>query len=499
MQADSDAADRRYLTGVEGLDAILDGGLPQERLYVIQGAPGTGKTTLALQFLLEGVRQGQRGLYVTFSETKKELLQVARSHSWDISKLALLELSSIEEKLKPEAQNTMFYPSEVELSQVTQILLTEVDRVKPERIVFDSVSEMLLLAESPLRYRKQILALKQEFLVRKSTVLFLDDLTSTGRDLQIQSIAHGVIQLERVHKEFGGARRRLSIVKLRGSTFVEGNHDYVIKRGGIVLFPRMVSANFDEKSDYSTVSSGNAGLDALLGGGLDRGTSNLFIGPAGTGKSTIAVRCALSAAERGEKVSIFLFDENVGTYKARVKDLGMNLSKHLESGLIRIQKVDPAELSPGEFSKTIRDSVEKDEVQFVLIDSLNGYVHAMPQEEHLILQLHELLSYLNSQSVVTIFVLAQQGTIGSMQSPVDLTYLADTALLTRFFESNGSIRKAISIIKKRSGQHESTIRELEIDNDGVRVGPALTQFQGVLTGVPSLTAPLPKSNIENKG
>ncbi len=487
MEIQDDISIRRYSTGIAGLDALLDGGLPSERLYVIQGNPGTGKTTLGLQFLLEGVPHGQKGLYITFSETRKELLQVAHSHGWDLLKIALFDLSSIEGQIKPESQNTMFHPSEVELSQVTKSLLAEVERVNPDRIVFDSVSELLLLAESSLRYRKQILALKQTFLGRKSTALFLDDLTSTGRDLQIQSIAHGVIQLERVHKEFGGARRRLNIVKLRGSSFAEGNHDYIIKRGGITVFPRMISANYSDEADYSRVGTGLRELDSLLGGGMDRGTSTLFVGPAGTGKSTIAAQCAFTMASRGEKVSIFLFDENTATYIKRLAELGMDLVPHLSSGMIKITKIDPAELSPGEFTQNICKSVEVDNVKLVLVDSLNGYIHAMAEEEALILQLHELLSYLSLRGVVTIFIMAQQGMFGNVQSPIDLTYLTDTAILTRYFEANGSVRKAISIIKKRSGKHESTIRELIIDESGIKVGPVLTQFQGLLSGIPVLT------------
>jgi circadian clock protein KaiC len=474
-------------TGISGLDTILCGGLPSDRLYLVQGEPGTGKTTLALQFLLEGARRGEKCLYITFSETQSELRSVSDSHGWDISALEFFDLSTIEHQLQPESQNTVFHSSEVEMNQTVRLILDEIDRVQPRRVVFDSVTELRMLAETSFKYRRQILALKQIFSKRSCTVLFLDDLTAAPRDLQVQSIVHGVIQLQKLHPEFGDERRRLSIVKLRGVQFIGGNHDYVIRKGGLKVFPRMIASehmgNFPRETP---ISSGIPHLDSLLGGGLDPGTSSLFMGPAGTGKSTLAIQFAYAAAERGEKAAIFAFEESLQTMLARTAALGMDLQKHIKSGLLHIQKVDPAELSPGEFADLIRTRVLREDLKVISIDSLNGYLHAMPQEEFLTLQLHELLAFLGNQGVVTLLVLAQQGMMGMMQTPVDLTYLADTVIVTRYFEAVGSVRKAVSVIKKRAGLHETTIRELNIQKGGIVVGEPLTNFQGVLTGVPAL-------------
>jgi circadian clock protein KaiC len=472
-------------TGVPGLDQILNGGLPANRLYLLQGEPGTGKTTMALQFLMEGVRLGETSLYITFSETRDELESVANSHGWDVSNIALLELSAIEQQLKPEAQNTVFHPSEVEMNETTKILMEEVERVKPTRVVFDSVSEMRMLAETSLRYRRQMLALKQYFSGKHCTVLLLDDLTATPSDLQVQSIVHGVINLQKMHPEFGDERRRLNMVKLRGIKFLGGHHDYVIRKGGLEIFPRIISAKHTRKTKFTQARSGIKALDTLLNGGLDSGTSNLFLGPAGSGKSTLAMQYAIAAAERGEKVAVYLFEESLETLIRRTTSLGMNLEKFMKNGLIAVQKIDPAELSPGEFAAGIRDAVLKDHVSMVVIDSLNGYLHAMPQEQFLVLQLHELLSFLGGQGVVTLMVLAQQGIMGTMMNtPVDLTYLADTVIITRYFEAAGAVKKAVSVVKKRGGNHESTIREFLIANGKISVGPPLEQFHGVLTGVP---------------
>lgn len=474
-------------TGIGGLDTILCGGLPSDRLYLVQGEPGTGKTTLALQFLLEGVKSGEKGLYITFSETQNELRSVSDSHGWDISGLDFFDLSAIEQQLQPESQNTVFHSSEVEMNQTVQLIVDEVERVNPRRVVFDSVTELRMLADTPFKYRRQILALKQIFSKRACTVVFLDDLTAAPRDLQVQSIVHGVIQLQKMHPEFGDERRRLSIVKLRGVQFIGGNHDYVIRKGGLRVFPRMIASDHMESYSRETpMSSGIAHLDELLGGGLDPGTSSLFMGPAGTGKSTLAIQFAYAAAERGEKAAIFAFEESLQTMFARSAALGMDLQKHIKSGLLHIQKVDPAELSPGEFADLIRRRVLSENLKVVSIDSLNGYLHAMPKEEFLILQLHELLAFLGNQGVVTLLVLAQQGMMGMMQTPVDLTYLADTVILTRFFEAVGNVRKAVSVIKKRGGKHETTIRELKIEKGGISVGDPLTNFQGVLSGVPAM-------------
>jgi circadian clock protein KaiC len=470
-------------TGIPGLDQILQKGLPKNRLYVIEGEPGSGKTTMALQFLMEGVKAGEKSLYITFSETEDELHSVAMSHNWDLTKIDLIDLSSLERELTSRTHTTLFHPSELELNQITENLLKKIEELAPSRIVFDSVSEMRLLAENPLRYRRQILALKQNLAKRSSTVLFLDDLTGAGQDLQVQSIAHGVIRLTRLHHEFGGERRQLRVLKLRGVKFISGHHDFEIETGGVKVYPRMISAQEEDEMVTGVLTSGVKGLDSLLGGGLEYGTSNLVIGPAGTGKSSICILYALSAVKQKKKVALFTFDETISNLQKRSKSLGMDVASAMSSGLFRVQKVDPAELSPGAFAGIIRDLV-KEGVDVVVIDSLNGYIQAMPQENYLTLQLHELLAFLNNHGKVTLITLAQHGMIGSMQSPVDLTYLADTVILTRYFENAGSIKKAISVVKKRTGAHENTIREYILSEKGMSVGPVLKEFEGILTGVP---------------
>jgi circadian clock protein KaiC len=480
------------VTGVAGLDDILSGGLPANRLYLLQGTPGVGKTTLALQFLLEGAKRGEPGLYITLSETKDELDAVASSHGWDLSKLALLELSAIEEVLAESKENTFFHPSELELTKTTQILLSQVEKINPRRIVLDSLSEFRLLAESALRYRRQMLRLKQYFAGRNSTVLLLDDQTGEASDLHIQSISHGVITLERLAIMYGVERRQLKVQKLRGVKFREGAHDYRIERGGLRVFPRLVAA--EHKTDFvdEPVSSGIAGFDALMGGGLDRGTSTLFIGPAGCGKSTLALQHAVSLARKGKKSVIYIFDENQKTLEKRAASVGLELKEFLASNLITIQQVDPAELSPGEFVATVREAVTKEQASLIIIDSLNGYLNSMPDEKFLNLQLHELLTFLSQQGVVSIMTLAQHGLVGPMQSPVDVTYLADAVVLLRYFEANGKLNKSISVVKKRSGRHETAIRELKIEKGAVHVGEPLREFHGVMTGVPQMlmTTPL---------
>lgn len=486
-------------TGVEGLDDILRGGLPKNRMYLIQGEPGTGKTTLALQFLLEGVRQGETCLYVTFSETREELEATADSHGWNLTGLNLFELSSLEEQLRPEAQTTIFHPSEVELNKTTKIITDQVEKLRPTRVVFDSASEMRLMAESSLRYRRQLLALKQFFSGRKCTVLFLDDLTTPHEEFQIQSIVHGVIALEKLQPAYGVERRRIRVTKLRGVKFSEGNHDCIIRTGGLVVFPRMTSRDVKPTFKRECISSGIKGIDQLLGGGLDRGTSTLFLGPAGTGKSTLTLQYAHAAAKRGERVAIFSFEENVANTLERSKSLGLDFDKLVDRGTVIFRKVDPAEISPGEFVDSIRHLVEKQDARMVVIDSLSGLLHAMPHENHLVLQLHELLSFLNQRGVTTLVVLAQQGIMGNMQTSVDLTYLADTVVITRFFEAAGSVRTAMSVIKKRTGPHEKTIRELRISGRGVAVGEPLEKFHGVLTGVPQFRGSTSSMIKEPKG
>lgn len=471
-------------TGVPGLDEVLCGGLPRNQIFLLQGQPGTGKTTLALQFLMEGARRNEKSLYITFSETKIELEMVAQSHDWDLSKISILELSALSHSNASVEHTTLFHPSEIELSKTIKILLDKIQEVNPQRIVFDSISELRLLAESSLRYRRQMLAFKEFFIGRGATVIFLDDLTTEAGDLHVQSIVHGVMLLEKFRAAYGVERRQFHIAKLRGVEFRGGTHDYLIKRGGIIIFPRLVSAEHTEEFSRKTFSSDVPELDALMGGGLDSGTSNLILGPAGTGKSTIALRFALAAAERGEKVAIYSFEEGTNTLMARAQSLKMDLKKYVSSGRITLRKIDPAELTPGQFAALLRSTSAEDKASMVIIDSLNGYIHAMPEQQFLMLQLHELLSYLSNQGVVSILILAQAGIMGSMQSPLDLTYLADSVIITRFFEASGAVKKAISVIKKRSGPHEDTLRELKIGEGGVIVGPVLSEFSGIFSGIP---------------
>ena len=472
-------------TGVAGLDDILGGGLTPNRLYLLEGMPGSGKTTLAFQFLMEGARRGESVLYVTLSETQGEIRAVAESHGWSLEGIAIRELVPAEQSLEPGEQYTVFHPSEVELSETTKKILEDVEALKPSRIVFDSLSELRLLSGNPLRYRRQILALKQFFAGRRCTVILLDDLTAEGHDLQVQSIAHGAVLLGHTMPEFGPPRRRLSITKYRGREFRGGFHDYAIRRGGLEVYPRLVAAEHRGESSRERLSSGLAALDKLVGGGLERGTSTLMQGAAGTGKSTLASLFCARAAERGEHSALFIFDESANTLFSRLDGLGIPLRKHADAGLVKVQQIDPAELSPGQFIQAIRAAVEQHHARIVVIDSLNGYLNSMPDEKFLIIQLHELLTYLGQSGVASVLVAAQQGLMGmKMSAPVDASYLADTIVLLRYFEAEGEVRQAISVVKMRGGEHERTIRDFSMRGGRITVGEPLRDYRGVLTGVP---------------
>jgi circadian clock protein KaiC len=487
------------MSGIEGLDDVLRGGLTRNRLYLLEGVPGSGKTTLALQFLQEGASRGEPVLYVTLSETEEELRDVAASHGWSLDGITIRELVPSEDNLRPDEQYTMFHPSEVELGETTKAILADVERTKPTRVVFDSLSELRLLAGNPLRYRRQILALKQFFGGRNCTVLLLDDLTSTDRDFQVQTIAHGVVRLEQVNQEYGAERRRLLVAKYRGVGFRGGYHDFVIQRGGLEVFPRLVASEHRAPALMEKLDSGIAELDTLLGGGIERGTSTLIVGAPGSGKSSLASQFVLSAANHGLNAALFIFDESINTLFTRSAGLGIDLKKHVDTGRVTVQQVDPAELSPGEFAHAIRRAVERHGASVVVIDSLNGYLNAMPEERFLTIQLHELLSFLGQAGVATLLIGAHQGLIGGpMIAPVDASYLADAVILLRYYEMRGEVRQAISVVKKRGGAHERTIREFRMENGRISVGQPLRDFRGVLTGVPILETASPSSK-EGRG
>ena len=476
-------------TGISGLDDILGGGVAPNRLYLIEGMPGSGKTTLALQFLSAGRSAGDRCLYVTMSETQEELEAVVASHGLTLGGIDVFDLSAAENVFGAGREMTLLHPWEVELDETVKLITEEVERISPSRVVFDSLSEMRLLAQDPLRYRRQILALKRFFAGRKATVLLLDDLTgiSGQQDLQLHSIAHGVITLERLTLDFGAARRRLQVQKMRGSDFRAGFHDLTIRRGGLKVFPRLVAAEHRRPFVGDPVPSGLPELDILLSGGPLRGTCTLITGPAGAGKTTLALQYVAAACARGERTAVYEFDERIGTLLTRAAKQGLGLQARIDDGNLLLQQIDPAEISPGEFTAMIRDEVERKNVRLVVIDSLNGYQAAMPQENQLVLQLHELLSYLNQQGVATLLLNVQQGMIGGAEAYLAVSYIADAVLLLRFFETAGRVRKAISVLKNRGGKHEDTIREFRIDHSGVRIGEPLTHFQGVLTGNPTYT------------
>ncbi len=482
--------ERRASSGIAALDDILAGGFVQNRLHLIEGAPGTGKTTLGLQFLQAGREAGEKTLYIALSETGDELKATARAHHWSLDGIELFELMPPYRDLS-EGSQTMFHSSEVELGETMRLLLSEIERIKPARIVLDSLSEVRLLAQNALRYRRQILALKH-FLARKqATVLMLDDLTSEIHDLQLHSIAHGVLMLEQLALDYGAERRRLLVKKMRGVRFRGGYHDYTIRTGGLEVFPRLIAAEHHTDHAKDTVESVSPELDQLLGGGLRRGTSALLVGPAGSGKSSVALSYLVASARRGEKSALFAFDESIGSIVDRSAGLGMGIESFAKDGTIVLEQINPAEMSPGEFTQLVRCAVDEKGVKLVVIDTLNGLLNAMPDERHMILQVHELLTFLNQRGVLTILIIAQHGLIGSTHNPLDISYISDTVLLLRFFEAQGKIRKAVSVMKKRVGSHESSIREFRLSNAGLKVGEPLTEFQGIMSGVATYTGSQP--------
>ena len=473
----------RIFTGIEGLDYILRGGLPKNRLYLVQGNPGTGKTTIGLQFLLEGERNSEKGLYITLSESKEELLSVGLSHGWNLDALNIYDLTVSGDSLTDDSRYTVFHPAEVELDETTKAVLAEVERVNPSRVVFDSLSEMRMLASESLRFRRQILALKQYFIGKKCTVMLLDDRTTDVNDRQLESIAHGVINLEYVSSDYGKQRHAMRVIKMRGVNFQSGSHDFNIETGGIAVFPRLGAPIGKDEITIGKITSEVADLENLLGG-LDYGTSTILTGPAGIGKSTLAMMYSYTAAKSGIRSALYLFDESIETLYKRTTALGMNVEKYVEDGLIHIRQIQLAELTPGELAYLVSEDVEKNDTRIVLIDSVNGYLMSTPQERFLTMQFHELLSYLNRRGVVSLLVVGQYGLIGNMSSPIDLSYLADTVVLLRYFEAQGEVRQAISVLKKRTGKHERTIREFRIDTGGIQLGQPLSEFHGVLTGIP---------------
>jgi len=479
-------AQRRAATGIAGLDNVLAGGVTRNRLHLLEGSPGTGKTTIALQFLMQGAREGEAGIYVSLAETEEELRDGARSHGWEISDLIdIFELLPPESALDPEQHQSLLYSSDLELGETIQRLFQAIERLKPKRVVVDSLSEIRLLAQSSLRYRRQILALKHYFARYRSTVILLDDLTTDNVDRAVHSAAHSVIHLDQLAPLYGGERRRLRVVKCRGQSFRSGYHDFTIVGGGVQVFPRLIAAEHRTSVSGNQVSSGIAQMDALLGGGIAAGSSTLVLGPAGSGKTLLVLHHITAAVARGERAALFVFDEELGLLLTRARGMGFDLEGMRDAGKLFIEQMDAAELSPGEFAYRVCQCVDREQILTVGIDSLNGYQAAMPEEQFLILHLHELLQYLNRRGAATFLTVAQHGVIGEMRQTIDVTYLADTVVLLRFFEAMGRVRRAMSVVKKRSGGHEDTIREFSIDGNGLRLGEPLESFQGVLRGEPT--------------
>jgi len=485
---DGETKQHQAAFGIAGLDDILAGGLERDRMFLLEGNPGTGKTTAAMRFLMTGVALGETTLYITLSETEEELQATARSHGWSLDGIELFELVPPESLLDEQQQQSLLYSSDLELGETSRMILEAVERLQPKRVVIDSLSEIRLLAQGSLRYRRQVLALKHYFAKRGVTVLLLDDLTTDANDKTVHSVTHGVIQLQELAPEYGAERRRVRVMKYRGRRFRGGYHDFTIKTGGLEVYPRIVASEHRTQFKREPMSSGVAGLDDLLGGGVERGSSALILGPAGTGKSLFAVNFVMAAIARGEKAAMFVFDEELGLLYARMLQMGIDLQALELEGSLIVEQVDAAELAPGEFAARVRNCVAEQNIKTVVIDSLNGYQAAMPQEQFLVLHIHELLQYLNRQGATTYLTVAQHGLVGDMKAPVDVTYLADTVVLLRYFEAAGLVRRAISVIKKRAGGHEKTIREFDIGTGGLTLGAPLRGFQGVLRGVPNFVA-----------
>lgn len=481
--------DKRARFGIQGLDDILYGGIERNRMYLLEGRPGTGKTTMAMQFLIESRRVGERALYITLSETEEELRATATAHGWDMTGIDIFELVPPESLLDEAQTQSLLYSSDLELGETTRAVFEVVERMRPQRVVIDSLSDIQLLAQSSLRYRRQMLAMKHFLSRHDCTALLLDDMTAELTERTVHSIVHGVLHLEELSPLFGTDRRRLRVSKLRGQGYRGGFHDFAIVQGGVRVFPRLVAAEHQVPFAPGTLRSGIERLDALLGGGLDRGTSTLVVGPSGSGKTMVGLVFALAAARRGGRSAIFVLDEDVRLLEGRAVMIAADFAELQASGRLRIEQIDPAELSPGEFAHRLRHLVENEGVTAIVIDSLNGYSAAMPQEHFLMLHLHELLSYLGRRGVVSLATMAQPGVVGDMRSPVDITYLADTVMLLRFFEMGGAVRRAISVIKKRSGPHQDTIHELSMRDSAISLGEPLRHFQGILRGMTTYHGP----------
>jgi circadian clock protein KaiC len=474
-------------TGVSGLNDILSGGLPAGQMYLLEGDPGTGKTTLAMQFIMAGVQAGEKALYLTLSESRAELEESAKSHGWSIAELPIAEFIAGEASLDPKFQYSVFHPSEIELSETIQKLTQLIEEVKPKRLVIDSLSELRLLAADPMRYRRQLLALKYFFADRDTTVLLLDDRTGGRDDMQLQSIAHGVLRLEKMRRTYGITRRQVEIIKLRGSGYREGFHDYTIARGGLQIFPRLVASEHDNSFEGERITSELPALDQMFGGGISRGSSTLLMGPSGSGKSTLAMAYAYAAAKRGDRAIVYTFDEVLRTAQDRAEGLGMAVREEIARGTLAMSQVNPAELSPGQFTWQIRRDIETKDTRVVVIDSLNGFLMAMSGEHDLDLHLHELIAFLNQKGVVTFLIYTQHGLIDTMQTEVDVSYLADAVILLRYLEKDGEIRQVVSVIKQRVGPHERTLRELRMSESGVDIGNTISNFRGVLSATPDST------------